>query len=522
MLLFLLDSNNTVVSLLVVLIILTMLAFFIPNGTSNKEMHYDVFLPDGQEFLINASAAPKGAAEAFARATQLSSITKSYCLFVTMVPLIWSLYLWSLYDATGHVLQMVVTLERLHISFGVDSVSLSLTVLTTALFPICIMLMRTFKGYITFLLLEIVIYGALNVLDLLGFYILFEASLILLFLLIGRTPYGNIEAAYKIVLYTMAGSLILLPIIFVLYALGGSTSLIYMLCNFGTQGSAALHGSAAEGGWLMLPERQMILGWGLFLVFAVKIPLMPVHLWLPEAHVAAPTAGSVLLAGVLLKLGGIGFIRFMIPILPTFTASIFPLVCCMCLASFLFSTLSTIRQIDLKKIVAYSSIGHMALITLAIFTMSEFSAYNATFMMVAHGLVSPCLFLLVGLLYDRFHTKFVLYFTGLGAHMPLFSIFFFLCTLANLSFPLAANFVAEILCLASIFSIHPLYAYVFCICQVLGTVASFWAFNRIIHGNSKGYATQRSQYICDLSRYEVMLVLPLLIGVYWLGIKPMA
>ena len=210
MLMFLFEPNNTVVSLLVVLIVLTLLAFLIPNGITNKESY--------KEYLMNEQG--------------YYSITKSYCLFVTMVPLIWSLYLWLTFDAVGHSLQMVVTLERFHISFGIDSVSLSLTVLTTALFPICIMLMRTFKGYITFLLLEIVIYGALNVLDLLGFYILFEASLILLFLLIGRTPYGNIEAAYKIVLYTMAGSLIMLPIIFVLYALGGSTSLIYLLCNF--------------------------------------------------------------------------------------------------------------------------------------------------------------------------------------------------------------------------------------------------------------------------------------------------
>ena len=328
--------------------------------------------------------------------------------------------------------------------------------------------------------------------------------------------------------------------------------------------------TGCEAQWIDLPERQLILGWGLFLVFAVKIPLLPVHLWLPEAHVAAPTAGSVLLAGVLLKLGGIGFIRFMIPILPTFTASIFPLVCCMCLASFLFSTLSTIRQIDLKKIVAYSSIGHMAMITLAIFSMSEYSAYNATFMMVAHGLVSPCLFLLVGLLYDRYHTKFLLYFTGLGAHMPIFSIFFFLCTLANLSFPLFPNFIAEFLCLTSIFSVHSLYAYIFCVCQVLGTVASFWAFNRIIHGmpfslpniqtglsaaavsaagipgaqgapgsnNHEGHNVEGShvpsqitvnapmlqytRWAGPLSRLEVSLVLPLMIGIIWLGVKPMA
>jgi NADH-ubiquinone oxidoreductase chain 4 len=519
---FLFNPNNTVVSLLVVLIILTMVAFIIPSGASNNDLAFNPNLalaPKRPSFSPFGASANGGVKTTFNKEVVYAgnayfSLTKSYCLFVTMVPLIWSLYLWATFDAVGHSLQMVVTLERLHLSFGVDSVSLSLTVLTTALFPLCIMLMRTFKGYITFLLLEIVIYGALNVLDLLGFYVLFEASLVLLFLLIGRTPYGNIEAAYKIVLYTMAGSLLLLPIIFVLYALGGSTSLLYLMCNF----SAPQSLSDSANIWLSLPERQLILGWGLFLVFAVKIPLMPVHLWLPEAHVAAPTAGSVLLAGVLLKLGGIGFIRFMIPILPTFTASIFPLVCCMCLASFLFSTLSTIRQIDLKKIVAYSSIGHMAIITLAIFSMSEYSAYNATFMMVAHGLVSPCLFLLVGLLYDRYHTKFVLYFTGLGAHMPVFSIFFFLCTLANLSFPLFPNFIAEYLCLTSIFSVHSLYAYIFCICQVLGTVASFWAFNRIIHG----YNTSKSLYVCELSRLEYAMVLPLMIGIFWLGLKPMA
>lgn len=494
MLTFLFNPNNTVVSLLVVLIILTLIVFIIPTGSTDNG---------------NVSGA-------------YFSITKSYCLFVTMVPLIWSLYLWSSFDAIGHSLQMVVTLERLHVSFGIDSVSLSLTILTTGLFPLCIILMRTAKGLITFLLLEIVIYGALNVLDLLGFYILFEASLILLFLLIGRTPFGNIEAAYKIILYTMAGSLVLLPIIFVLYALGGSTSLLYLICNFSSDFSM-------NDTWYALPERQLILGWGLFLVFAVKIPLMPVHLWLPEAHVAAPTAGSVLLAGVLLKLGGIGFIRFMIPILPTFTASIFPLVCCMCLASFLFSTLSTIRQIDLKKIVAYSSIGHMAMITLAIFSMSEFSAYNASFMMVSHGLVSPCLFLLVGLLYDRYHTKFLLYFTGLGAHMPIFSIMFFLSTLANLSFPMTANFVAEFLCLASIFSVHPLYAYIFCICQVLGTVSSFWCLNRIIHGvptsipiSGNSTLTGYTQWAAPLSRLEYSMVLPLIIAFLWLGVKPMA
>ena len=390
---------------------------------------------------------------------------------------------------------MVVTFNGLHLSFGVDSVSLSLTVLTASLFPLCIMLMRTFAGCMTFLLLEIIIIGALNVLDLLGFYILFEASLILLFLLIGRTPFGNIEAAYKIVLYTMAGSLVLLPIIFIIYSECGSTNLLYIICTRDN---------------VLSVDRQNLFGWGFLAVFSVKIPLMPVHLWLPEAHVAAPTAGSILLAGVLLKLGGIGFIRFMIPALPVFTASVFPLVSCMCLLSFLFSTLSTIRQIDLKKIIAYSSIAHMAIVTLAIFSQSEFSTYSSTFMMVAHGLVSPGLFLLVGLLYERSHTKFLLYFTGLGSHMPIFSIFFFLLTLANLSFPLFPNFIAEILCLSSVFAVHELLAYIFCISQVLGAAYGFWSFNRIIHGMPAGLGTSLTM---DLSRSEFALIFPLMLGV---------
>jgi proton-translocating NADH-quinone oxidoreductase chain M len=435
-------------------------------------------------------------------------------LGVSLIPLFWSLYFWFLYDSSGHQFQMVCYLSRLHLSFGIDAVGLSLIILTSALFPLCVVLMRTYSGILTFLLLEIVILGSLTVLDLLGFYILFEASLILLFLLIARTPYGSIDAAYKIVLYTMAGSLVLLPVIFLIYSEQGSTNLLSLTTAEFTFSRAA-NNEGGVGGNEISGSRQLLLGWGMLIVFAAKIPLMPVHLWLPEAHVAAPTAGSVLLAGVLLKLGGLGFIRFMIPILPNFTAWVFPLVCTMCLCSFLFSTLSTIRQVDLKKIVAYSSIAHMALVTLSIFSISEFSTYASTFMMVAHGLVSPGLFLLVGVLYERCHTKFLLYFSGLGNHMPVFTVCFFLLTCANLSFPLSPNFVAEVLCLVSLFAVHELYAFIFCVAQVLGAVYAFWAFNRIIHGVST------SNGVMDLTRFEFNLVLPIMIGVFWLGIKPL-
>jgi proton-translocating NADH-quinone oxidoreductase chain M len=425
-------------------------------------------------------------------------------LIISFLPLFWSLYVWSLYDSSGQTFQMVCYVNQLHLSFGVDAVGLSLLVLTCALFPLCIVLMRTGTGIMTFLLLEIIIIGSLTVLDLLGFYILFEASLILLFLLIARTPEGSIDAAYKIVLYTMAGSLILLPVIFLIYSESGSTNLLILSVS-----------SAPYFSYY----RQLMLGWGMLAVFAVKIPLLPVHLWLPLAHVAAPTSGSILLAGVLLKLGGLGFLRYMIPILPNFTVWAFPIICTMCICSFIYSTLSTIRQVDLKTIVAYSSIAHMSLVTLTIFSMAEHSTYTSTFMMVAHGLVSPGLFFLVGVLYERTHTKFLLYFTGLGNYMPVFTICFFLLNCANLSFPLSPNFIAEVLCLASLFAVHELYAFIFCVSQVLGAVYAFWAFNRIIHGVHNS-SNKSGIGVLDLTRFEFYLLLPIMIGVFWLGIKP--
>jgi len=416
-----------------------------------------------------------------------------------------------------------------------------------------IMLLRTVAGFAIFLLLELFILGALLVLDLFGFYVLFEASLILLFLLIGRFPYGSLEAAYKIVLYTMVGSLVLLPVLLCIYSECGTTNVV--LLQLGASSGSADYASPfsqlseeklSKLGPFGFPgsrAREMLLGWGLLAVFSVKIPLMPVHLWLPEAHVAAPTAGSVLLAGILLKLGGLGFIRYMIPVAPLFTSYVFPLLSCMCMVSFVFSSLSTLRQIDLKKIVAYSSIAHMSMLTLAIFSQSEFSAVAATFMMVAHGLVSPALFLLVGLLYDRAHTKLLVYFSGLASNMPIFCVFLFLFTLANLSFPLFPNFVAEMLCLVCLFAVHELLAYVFCVCQVLGAAYGFWAFNRVAHGmpiiypslasdsslsplscptgkgRGKNMESERSP---DLTRTEFHMVLPLLVAVLWLGLKPMA
>ena len=441
-------------------------------------------------------------------------------LIVSFIPLLWSLWLFIIYDSAGNTVQCLNYVPLVHLSFGIDAVGLALVMLTSFIFPICVILMRTLAGILTMLVLEYVILASIMSFDLLLFYITFEASLILLYLLIARPEkltglqytkhsagdYSTMDAAYKIVLYTMAGSLLFLPVIFILYGNYGSTNLFVLTCGDNPMLSA---------------DRQILLGWGLFAVFAVKMPLIPVHLWLPEAHVAAPTAGSVLLAGVLLKLGGLGIIRYLIPIFPVFVVKVFPIIAVTCLISFLFSTLTTLRQIDLKKIVAYSSIAHMSLVTLAIFSLSEHSISSSTFMMVAHGLVSPGLFLLVGFLYERSHTKFLPYLTGLGSHMPIYATLFFVLTLANLSFPLFPNFIAEVLCLISVFAVHSLYSYVFCISQVLGAIYGFWTFNRVVHGYNSGTFHMNTSVV-DLSRRELAILLPVLIGVFWLGIKPMA
>lgn len=437
------------------------------------------------------------------------NLFRTLSLMISFIPLGWSIYLWILYDGSGQTFQCLNYIPMLHLSFGIDSVGLALILLTTFIFPICVILMRTPTGILTLLALEVLILGSLLVLDLLGFYLFFESTLILLFLLIYRNASNDFSvtnAAYLLVLYTVAGSLLFLPVIFIIYSITGSTNLFIVTCSSGMN-------SLSE-------NMQLLLGFGLFLVFAVKIPLIPLHTWLPEAHVAAPTAGSVLLAGVLLKLGSLGFIRFLIPIFPIFSVSMMPILICICLISFLYSTLSSIRQQDLKKIVAYSSIAHMSLVTLAIFSLSEYSVASSTFMMVAHGLVSPALFLLVGFLYERSHTKYLPYLTGLGSHMPIYASLFFILTLANLSFPLFPNFLAEVLCLLSLFAVHSLYAYIFCISQVLGAVYGIWTFNRVIHGYNSNTFTNTS--VADLSRREFSIILPLIIGIFWLGIKPMA
>ena len=398
-------------------------------------------------------------------------------------------------------------LFSLGLEFGIDGRSLWMILLTTALFPLCVlcswqtMWRCSQEFFVGLLVLETMLLAVWCILDLLSFYILYESVLIPMFLRIGLggSRQRKIRAAYQLVLYTLFGSLFMRPCLLFIYSETGTTNvelLYYYNWSF---------------------DQQLIRWWGFFFAFAVKIPMMPFHLWLPEAHVEASTAGSVLLAGVLLKLGAYGFLRFMIPFFPEASAFYSPWMITLSLIALIYTSLTTLRQVDLKKIIAYSSIAHMNMVILAIFSFNDLGGVAAFFMMISHGVVSPALFLLVGILYDRYHTKLLKYLGGTATSMPLFSIFFFIFSLANMALPLFPNFISEFLIFCGIYSYHTMATLIASISMVLSAAYSLWAYARVTHGLPKYYSLG---YMCDICRIEFWTLLPLLVITIWLGIKP--
>ena len=395
----------------------------------------------------------------------------------------------------------------LNFILGVDGISLFFIILTTFLIPVCLLvgwttIQTSVKEYcIAFLLLEALMIAAFCVLDLLLFYIFFESVLIPMFLIIGvwGSRERKVRAAYQLFLYTLVGSLLMLLAILVIYCQTGTTNLEILY--------------AAE----FSESRQLLLWLAFFASFAVKVPMIPVHIWLPEAHVEAPTAGSVILAGILLKLGTYGFLRFSIPLFPYASIYFTPLVQTLSILAIIYSSLTTLRQIDLKKIIAYSSVAHMNFVTLGLFSLNAQGIEGAIMLMLAHGLVSPALFLLVGFLYDRHKTRLLRYYGGLARTMPLFAIMFLFFTMANISLPGTANFVGEFLVLTGAFRSNTFVATMAASGMVLGAAYGLWLCNRLLYGLSKPY------YIAsfsDLSRREFHLLLPFVISVLILGVAP--
>jgi NADH-ubiquinone oxidoreductase chain 4 len=265
-------------------------------------------------------------------------------------------------------------------------------------------------------------------------------------------------------------------------------------------------------------ERRQILLWiAFFASFSVKVPMVPVHIWLPEAHVEAPTAGSVILAGILLKLGTYGFLRFSIPMFPEATLYFTPFIYTLSVIAIIYTSLTTIRQIDLKKIIAYSSVAHMNFVTIGMFSLNIQGIEGSILLMLSHGLVSSALFVCVGVLYDRHKTRLVKYYGGLVSTMPMFSTIFLFLTLANMSLPGTSSFIGEFLILVGAFQRNSLVATLAALGMILGAAYSLWLYNRVIFGNFKPKFLQK---FSDLNRREVLIFFPFIVGVIWMGVYP--
>jgi proton-translocating NADH-quinone oxidoreductase chain M len=422
------------------------------------------------------------------------------------------LLLWVWFDKSTAKFQFVdqifwVPSLNLNLTVGIDGISLFLVILTTLLIPLCILASWTgiktnVKEYlIAFLVMESFLIGVFCVLDLLVFYILFESVLIPMFLIIGiwGSRERKIRAAYFFFLYTLLGSVLMLLGILYIYTLVGTTDYETLLA------------------FSLSPLEQKILWLTFFASFATKVPMLPMHIWLPEAHVEAPTAGSVILAGVLLKLGTYGFIRFSLPLFPEASLYFTPLVYAMAAIAVVYTSLTAIRQTDLKRIIAYTSVAHMNLVVIGLFSFNVIGIEGALLQSLSHGFVASALFLVIGVIYDRHHTRMVKYYGGLVHVMPLFSIIFLVFTMANIALPGTSSFVGELLILTGAYKTNTTITFIGATGMILGGGYSLWLFNRVVYGNLK---TQYLNQFCDIEKREFFVFLPLLLGTFIMGVYP--
>ena len=444
--------------------------------------------------------------------SRYTSIIKTSALYTSLVVFILSLYLWAAFDNSTAKFQFVESYEwigstNINFYLGIDGISLFFVILTTLLIPICILasweaIKTNIKEYmIAFLLLESFVIAVFCLLDLILFYVFFEAVLIPMFIIIG--VYGSrerkIRAAYMFFLYTLLGSVLMLLAILWIYFHAGTTDYQILLTTEFDE------------------EVQKFLWLAFFASFASKVPMVPVHIWLPEAHVEAPTAGSVILAGILLKLGTYGFLRFSMPLFPYATNYFTPLVYTFACIAIVYTSLTAIRQTDLKRIIAYSSVAHMNLVMVGLFTLNAQGIEGAILQQLSHGLVSGALFLCIGVIYDRHHTRLIKYYGGLAHTMPLYVIIFLFFTMANIALPGTSSFVGEFLILAGSFQSNTTVCFLAATGMVLGGCYSLWLFNRAAYGNIK---VQYIHKFGDINRREFATFLPLVILTLVMGIYP--
>lgn len=431
-------------------------------------------------------------------------------LWTTLVTFVVSLFLLPGFDSSAPGFQFVEKHawlgEIASYHMGIDGISLPLVLLTTFLMPFCILaswesVHKRVKEYmIAFLVLETLMIGTFCSLDLVLFYFFFEGGLIPMFLIIGIWGGARrIYASFKFFLYTLAGSVLMMLAIMAMYWKAGTTD-VPTLMQFGFPSGMQT--------WLWL---------AFFASFAVKMPMWPVHTWLPDAHVEAPTAGSVILAGVLLKMGGYGFIRYSLPMFPEASHLFAPLVFTLSVVAIIYTSLVALVQEDIKKLIAYSSIAHMGFVTMGIFSMNEAGLQGAMFLMISHGFVSGALFLCVGVIYDRMHTRDIAAYGGLAKRMPLYATALMIFTMANVGLPGTSGFVGEFLTMLAAFERNTWVAFFAATGVILSAAYALWLYWRVIFGPLEKDSLKD---ILDLSPREVAIMVPLVILTILFGFWP--
>ena len=400
---------------------------------------------------------------------------------------------------------------------GVDGISILFVMLTTVLMPIvigaCWNVEHRVKEYMmAFLILETLMLGVFCALDLVLFYLFFEGGLIPMFLIVGIWGGKNrIYAAFKFFLYTLLGSVLMLIAILYMWIVAGTTDIMELLNFKFSATSFDLLGFEISGG------AQTILWVAFFASFAVKMPMWPVHTWLPDAHVQAPTAGSVVLAAILLKMGGYGFLRFSLPMFPIASHLMADFVLWLSVIAIIYTSLVAMVQEDMKKLIAYSSVAHMGYVTMGVFSLNQQGIDGAIFQMISHGFISGALFLIVGVIYDRIHTREIDAYGGLVNRMPAYALIFMLFTMANVGLPGTSGFVGELLTLIGVFQVNIWVALFATFGVVLSAAYALWLYRRVVFGDLIKVSLKS---INDLDRRERLLFTPLILATVILGVYP--
>ena len=449
----------------------------------------------------------RGDAEVVARNARYMALWTSIATFVL------SLFIWFNFERGTAEFQFVeeaVWFPGYNINYkmGVDGISMLFVMLSTLLTPLCVLAsweaiqVRVKEYMIAFMVLETLMVGMFCALDFVLFYFFFEGVLIPMFLIIGIWGGARrVYSAFKFFLFTLAGSVLLLLALLAIYFEAGTADVPTLLTHAFPAGMQT---------WLWL---------ALFASFAVKVPMWPVHTWLPDAHVEAPTAGSVILAGVLLKMGGYGFVRFSLPMLPLASDLFTPMVFALSIMAIIYTSLVALAQEDMKKLIAYSSVAHMGIVTLGTFTVTQQGIEGAMFQMLSHGVVSAALFLIVGVIYDRLHTRLIARYDGLAERMPAYSLVFMIFMIASVGLPGTSGFVGEFLVLVGVFQVNTWAALLATGGMILGAAYMLYLYRRVIFGT---ITKPDLKSILDLNPREVLVFAPLLALVFWMGIYPMS